>query len=200
MKIGAVILAAGGSTRLGSPKQLLEYGGQTLVRRAVRAAWEAGCRPVVAVLGAASDRVEDALAGSDAWITINPAWELGMGLSVKFGVETLDIDGAGRADAALLMVCDQPLIGQCSLEKLCEAFRQAAEPDAAVIAAAYHGTVGVPAIFGRAHFPELCNLPHDSGAKPVLMRHRASVVEVPLPEAAIDIDTREQYERLTTSI
>ena len=176
---------------MGSPKQLLEYGGRTLVRRAVQAASDAGCCPVVAVLGASSARVELALAGSGAWIVLNPMWELGMGLSVKLGIETLTVD----VDAALLMLCDQPLVGPEALGRLCDVFRQAGRPDA-IAAAAYHGTVGVPAIFGRAHFPELCALPDESGAKPVLGRHRASVVEVPMPEAATDIDTREQYDLL----
>ena len=130
------------------------------LRRAVAAATAAGCRPVVAVLGAESARVEDALAGSGARITLNPAWKLGMGLSVRFGIETLDtID----VDAALLMVCDQPLVGPEALGRLCAAFRQAVDRPGAIAAAAYGGTVGVPAVFGRAHFPELCALPHGVG-------------------------------------
>lgn len=195
MNVGAVVLAAGGSTRLGSPKQLLEYGGRSLLRRAVEAALEAGCRPVVVVLGSGADLLKDQLAGLDVQGVVNPAWGNGMGTSVRLGVETLDAL-APEADAVLLTLCDQPLVGPEALAQLLDAYRRSGSLGS-IAAAEYNGIIGVPVILGRAHFGELLALPDDAGAKPVLRRHRESVIEVPMPEAATDIDTQEQYARLS---
>ena len=190
MNIGVILLAAGGSTRLGSPKQLLVYRGKTLLRHAAEAALATGGRPVAAVLGFGAERLRAELAGLDVRPVDNPDWHRGMGTSVRRGVAALDAD----ADGALLMLCDQPLVTAEKLAMLVAAFRQNA--GAGIVAAAYHGTVGVPVLFSRAYFDELRALPDDAGAKPILRRHRDAVLPVPLPEAAVDIDTREQYERL----
>ena len=113
-----------------------------------------------------------------------------MGTSIRRGLETLETL-APAVDGALLMLCDQPLIGSEALRSLITAC-----PSGGITAAAYHGTVGVPAVFGREFFDELRGLPAEVGAKPILQRHAAAVLEVALPEAATDIDTRTQYETL----
>ena len=190
MNIGVILLAAGGSTRLGSPKQLLIYQGRTLLRHAAETALATGCRPVVAVLGAGAERLRAELAGLDVRLVDNPGWTRGMGTSVRLGMAALDADTTG----VLLMLCDQPLVTAENLSTLVTAFRQ--NPETKIVAAAYHDTVGVPVLFSRAYFDELHALPDDAGAKPILQRHRGAVFPVPLPEAAVDIDTREQYERL----
>ena len=185
--IGVILLAAGGSTRLGSPKQLLTYQGKTLLRHAAETALATGCRPVVAVLGSSAERLRVELAGLDVRLVDNSAWTRGMGTSVRLGVAALDTDAAG----VLLMLCDQPLIAAEHLARLIAAFRQNA--GMGIVAAAYHDTVGVPVLFARTYFDELRTLPDGAGAKPILQRHRDAVLPVPLPEAAVDIDTREQY-------
>ena len=190
MTVACILLAAGGSTRLGSPKQLLEYGGRTLLRRAAEPALDTACRPVVVVLGAGAQRLRSELAGLDVRIVENPAWERGMGGSVRMGMAALD--GTAEIDAVLLTLCDQPLIGSAALRRLIDAWRDGRPRSLA--AADYRGTVGVPAVFGREHFAELAALPDAVGARPVLQRHAGSVIAVPMPEAAFDIDTREQYE------
>ena len=96
----------------------------------------------------------------------------------------------------LLTLCDQPLIGSEALERLIGAWREGRP--CSLAAAGYHGTVGVPAVFGREHFAELAALPDAVGAKPILQRHAANVIAVPMPEAATDIDTREQYETIVS--
>ncbi len=195
MKAACILLAAGGSTRLGSPKQLLAYGGRTLLRRAVEAALSTVCRPVVVVLGSGAETLRAELAGLDVRTVENPAWERGMGGSVRLGIAALE--DAAQIDAVLLTLCDQPLIGPDALERLLAAWRDG-QP-CSLAAAAYDGTLGVPAVFGREHFAELAALPDASGAKPVLQRHARRIIAVPMPEAGIDIDTREQYERLSPS-
>ena len=188
-----MILAAGGSARLGSPKQLLEYGGRTLLRRATETVLAIHCRPAVVVLGAGADRLRAELTGLDVRTAYNPDWARGLGGSVRLGMTALADDA--EIEAVLLTLCDQPLIEPATLGRLLHAWRDNHPPS--IVAAAYHDTVGVPAVFGREHFAELAALPDAAGAKPLLQRHAARVVAVPMPEAAVDIDTREQYERLT---
>lgn len=197
MKVGAILLAAGGSTRLGSPKQLLRFGGASLLRHAASAAM-IDCAPVVVVLGSGADEQADELWGLSVHPVTNPDWRKGMGTSVRRGMTALDTLAPG-ADGVLLTLCDQPLVWAGALMKLLDAFRRADSADA-MVAAAYNGTVGVPAVFGRAHFDALRTLPDDTGAKSLLMKHRASIIEVPLPEAALDIDTREQYARFLATL
>ena len=196
MKIGAIILAAGGSTRLGSPKQLLQYAGDALVSRAAHAALRAECRPVVVVLGSSAEAVRAVLARMEVETVTNPHWRLGMGTSIRLGLSALTGADA-EIEAALLLVCDQPLVGADDLGRLIAAF-EAAPAGKSMIAAKYNGTVGVPALFGRAHFGALLVLPDDGGAKRVLLAEPESVIEVPMPNGAMDIDTREQYEALRT--
>ena len=148
----------------------------------------AGCRPVVVVLGASAGRLTGELAGLDVSTVINSAWERGMGTSVRLGLSALS-PGPG-VDAVLLTLCDQPLIGPDALKRLTASTHS-------IAAAEYNGTLGVPAVFGREYFAELAALPDAAGAKPILQRHAARLTVVPMPEAATDIDTREQYERIT---
>ena len=191
-----VLLAAGGSTRLGSPKQLLTYGGLSLLRRAAQTALATRCRPVVVVLGSNADPITAELTHLPVQILPNPTWSQGMGGSIRLGV-TAALATSPTPDAILLTLCDQPLILPESLERLLAAFDAAHRPDA-IIAAAYHDTVGVPVLFGPAYFDALLTLSPDAGAKRLLQQHAAHVIPIPLPEAAVDIDTREQYDHLTT--
>jgi molybdenum cofactor cytidylyltransferase len=194
VKIGAIILAAGASTRLGSPKQLLSYGGNALLRRAAQAALSASCRPVVVVLGSGAGQVRAALAELDVEIVVNASWQQGMGTSIRLGISQLE-GSALTPEAALLMVCDQPFVDDVELARLIHAFERAST-ETALAAAHYNATAGVPAIFGRAHFGALRALPDDAGAKRVLLAHGEAVIAVEMPCAAVDIDTWEQYERL----
>ena len=192
MSVAGILLAAGGSTRLGSPKQLLIYEGRTLLRRAAETLLAAGCRPVVVVLGGSVERLTPELAGLDVSTVVNAGWERGMGSSLRVALAALS--PGPEIEAVLLTLCDQPLIKPETLECLLAAWRDA--PGRSIAAAEYDGTLGVPAIFGREHFTELATLPDAAGAKPILQRHAAQVVAVSMPEATIDIDTREQYEQI----
>lgn len=199
MRVASILLAAGGSTRLGSPKQLLEFQGRTLLRRAAETMLATACAPVVAVLGAGAESLRRELAGLAVEIVENPHWERGMGTSVRLGIERLlDREDTGQISevaGVLLTLCDQPLVGPESLRTMVDAFQAGGRRDR-IVAAAYNGTTGVPALFGRAFFDELRALPDAMGAKSVLQRHAASVVEIVMPAAAMDIDTRAQYEQL----
>lgn len=186
----AVILAAGQSSRMGEPKQLVELEGRTLLRRAVATAIASSCRPVMVVLGAAAARMQRELAGFDARVVENPGWLEGIGSSVRCG-----IDAARRertVDSALLLLCDQPLVTAQLIDQLVAAHR---DRGARIVACEYAGTVGVPALFSRDLFDELLALRADAGAKQVIARHGADVVRVPFPGAALDLDTPEDLAR-----
>jgi molybdenum cofactor cytidylyltransferase len=184
-----IILAAGGSTRLGTPKQLLKYRGKTIIRRAAETALATPFRPVIAVLGAEAARVKEELAGLEVLTVENPAWPSGMGSSIRAGMALLP-----DVDAVLLTLCDQPLLQPAHLEMLAAAYI-GGQP-CSIAAASYEGVAGVPALFSRAHFGELCALADGEGAKRLLVTHASRLITIPLPAAAIDVDTREQYEAL----
>ena len=189
--VGTVILAAGASTRFGSPKQLLVYDGDPLVRRAAKAALAAGTSPVMVVLGANASIVAREISNLPGVRTIvNEHWQSGLASSLATGVRSL-METAG-CDAVLVMLADQPGVDAKALKKLIAAF----DDKNRIIAASYLDTVGVPAIFGCEHADELMRMTGDRGAAQWLRDHRAQVTTVPLPEAALDIDSPRDAEQL----
>ena len=181
MKTGAVVLAAGGSTRLGQPKQLVPYAGQTLVRRAASAALDAGCAPVVVVVGAEREKVISALRDLAVTVVPNDDWPRGLGTSVRAGVARLQ-----ECEALILLVCDQPKVDAGLLRKLIARQAETGQP---MIASRYAGTQGVPALFTRACFSRLLALDDETGAKALLLARPGDVAEVPFEAGALDIDT-----------
>ena len=189
-RVAAVILAAGASTRLGEPKQLIEIGGLPLVRKAAMSALEAGALPVVVVLGAENDQILPALEGLDNLrIALNSRWRTGMASSVAAGLSALAEDA--DVDGAMLVLADQPFVDAHILRNLISAFGEAR-----IVASAYSNTVGVPAVIGREFFPELMELQGDRGAGPWLRARSADVTGIPLPVSPLDIDTRDDVELL----
>jgi molybdenum cofactor cytidylyltransferase len=193
--IGAVILAAGKSSRLGQPKQLLQFRGKTLVRRTVNAAREAGCSPIVVVIGSDKDKVARELEQTNAVIVENVNWSNGMGTSIRSAVQHL-IDTAPNVDAIALLVCDQPLVDSHTIEQL---IALGGKTKKAIVASSYAGTLGVPALFDRSCADELLRLDDGSGAKPIIFSNCDRVAEFPFPEGQIDIDMAADYERLRLS-
>ncbi len=173
----AVVLAAGASTRLGEPKQLVMLAGETLLERAVRTAREAGCQPIVVVLGASYGEVLAGTYGTlgDAIPVINDKWQKGMATSIGLGVRTLGLV-AKEAEGVVLMTCDQPAV---TVEHL-RALMAAGE----VTASAYAGRRGVPAYFPAATFGELMKLTGDAGARELL--REAPAIE--LAGGELDVD------------
>jgi molybdenum cofactor cytidylyltransferase len=180
-RIGAVILAAGASARLGQPKQLLRLNGEVLLRRIARFAIEARCAPVVVVLGAVLDPCRDVLRDLDTRTVVNNRWPEGIGSSISVGVTALV---EADVDSALLAVCDQPRISADALRRLIES-----HPGHGITAARYAATLGTPAIFSRHYFPLLCELSGEIGAKRLIHQHESEVTPLDLPEAETDIDS-----------
>jgi CTP:molybdopterin cytidylyltransferase MocA len=180
--IAAVVLAAGASTRLGEPKQLIEIGGETLLERAIRVAREAGCTPIVVVLGAAYIDILALTRLGDAVPVINDKWMEGMASSIRLGIRTLRFIGKD-AEGALLMTCDQPAVTVEHLRLLM--MKQEAK------ASRYAGRKGVPAYFPMKYFSKLMELAGDVGARALLAESRSEE----MANGELDIDTPEDLAR-----
>jgi len=183
--IGAIILAAGGSSRFGQAKQLLSWEGESLVRRAVRSATEAGCVSVTVVAGEARDGIENELRGTSAVIVENPEWRRGLGTSIRCGLRHL-LGSHPELDAVVLLVCDQPFVDANVIQSLTAQRENSRKP---IVACSYAGTLGVPALFDRACFEALLALADDSGAKALIESRSADVAQIEFEKGALDIDT-----------
>lgn len=189
--MGLVVLAAGNSSRLGEPKQLLRYQNRTLLAHAIQAGMDAGCSPLVVVLGYAAERMRPEIEKFPAEIAINEKWETGMGSSLRRGIESLEKDDL--VEAALVTLCDQPKVDGMALKRLLTAWGERKEQ---MVAARYGETFGVPAVFPRKYFSALKQLPQSVGAKQLLRGDAGEVFGVELEGAAVDIDTRADLEQL----
>jgi molybdenum cofactor cytidylyltransferase len=187
-----VVLAAGASTRFGSPKQLVRLNGRPLLHLAVSRAVEVGGQAVTVVLGANAADLAPLLRHTPAAVIVNREWAEGMGSSVRAGVSRVP----PTADAVLLMLADQPAVTAEDLRRLVGTWRR--QPQS-IVAAHYDGITGVPAIFPREDFRALTALRGDAGARALLKRGGERVVRVPLQAAAIDIDTPEDLLKLQNS-
>jgi molybdenum cofactor cytidylyltransferase len=188
-KVGILVLAAGGSTRMGRPKQLLPFHGKSLVRHATETALAVG-RPVVVVVGAEAETVSAEIRELPVGVVVNANWASGMGSSIRAGVHAL-IEIEPNLEAVLITLCDQPRISVSVLRELIESHHGTGK---SLCAVRFADTVGPPALLGREFFAELLALPNAQGAKQILMRHMERLHCIPCPEAADDIDTPLDYE------
>ena len=190
-KIGLIILAAGSSSRMkGEPKQMLKFQGKTLLRRAAETALRAEFSPTVVVLGANQEKLRAEIENLPLTIAVNENWQSGMSSSIKTGVSALLKE---NPDAAVVMLCDQPLVTTEVLQRLRAAFIKTKKP---IAASRYENTIGVPALFASEIFDELLNLQNDEGAKKIIMQNESRVAPVAAPEAAFDVDTLQDFEEL----
>lgn len=194
-RFGAIVLAAGGSTRMGRPKQTLRFRGETLIRRAALAALGAGCRPVVVVTGAHAEPVREELFGLDVREVWNESWATGMASSVRAGLAAL-LEADADASAVVLLLCDQPYVTAEHVASLVAAHRDTGR---AVVASEYGEDYGVPSLFARALFEELARLEGGAGAKQIIKRHAHETHLLPFPEGAFDVDTPDDFTRLTST-
>ncbi|MDD1612464.1 MAG: nucleotidyltransferase family protein [Methylococcaceae bacterium] len=186
----ALILAAGGSRRMGSPKQLLRWKGRTLLERAIDSAHRVLPERVIVVLGAHAEMIRDATDLASVNTIQNPAWQEGIASSIRTGVNALP----ASAEAALILLGDQPLVDAPHLAAMLNAWWN--EPDR-IVASQYDLSCGVPALFPAAYFDRLRILTGDKGAKPLLIEFDRNLWKIPFARAELDIDTRSDFERLT---
>ena len=192
--VGAIILAAGGSSRFGQAKQLLSYHGESLVRRALRIAVEAGCACVTVVVGDARDRIETELRETSAVIVENPEWQQGLGTSIRCGLRHL-LSSQPELNAVVLLACDQPFVDASVVTSLIAQRKNSRKP---IVASSYANTLGIPALFHRSCFEALLALPDNSGAKALIESRSADVAQIEFEKGAIDIDTPTDFEQIKT--
>jgi molybdenum cofactor cytidylyltransferase len=188
--IAALVLAAGRSRRMGTPKLLLRLGGRSLLARVIAAARASRCDEVLVVLGEMADRVGREAAVPGVRTVFNPRYREGMGTSVAAGIGAL---GAG-CEAAVVLLGDQPCVGAGEINALIDVYRTTGKP---IVASRYGGVVGAPTLIARPLFTEAAGLAGDVGGRPLIQRHPDLVAAVDLPEAASwDVDTPGEFERL----
>lgn len=193
MSVAAIILAAGASSRLGEPKQLLRFHGETLLARSMRLATEASVTPVFAVLGAHSQLITASVGFNSAIPILNPQWESGIASSLCAGMDALNTHNP-ESEGVLLMTCDQPYLSSTHLRRLLYRFQT--HQAQRIVASAYAETVGTPAIFPNAMFDRIRSLRGDRGARVVLLEEQGSLVRVTLECGEVDIDLPEDKAKL----
>jgi molybdenum cofactor cytidylyltransferase len=192
---GIIILAAGASTRLGKPKQLLLYKGKSLLQHTVDIALDAAIGPVIAVAGYNADLITQEVRDKPVSIAINEKWQSGMASSIVCGLEFL-LSTYPEADGVIVMMSDQPFVSTALLQDLINTQRQTAKP---MVAGSYNETIGVPALFHKTIFPQLLQMTGDAGARKILQRQLLNVAIISFAKGNIDIDTAGDYNQLLQS-
>ncbi|MES3019604.1 MAG: nucleotidyltransferase family protein [Bacteroidota bacterium] len=187
-----LILAAGKSSRLGRPKQLLSYRGKNLLQHSIDSAKQAGSNKVIVVLGSSKDIIQNKIEIDGIEIAENPDFESGISSSIKAGINALKKTAPG-VDALILMVCDQPFAKTEILTSLVHKQKQTGK---AIVGCIYENTKGTPALFHSSIFPELLSLEGDTGAKKLFDEYHDAASFVSFRDGGIDIDTSEDYQNL----
>lgn len=190
--IGVVILAAGQSSRLGKPKQLLTLNGLTLLEKAASAALDLNSSPVLVVLGAYADDIKSNVQLQGVDIVVNEGWKEGMASSLRIGIEYMQQNHA-HVDGILFLVCDQPYLHSALLKDLVALQK---EKDLPIAASSYGGKIGTPALFHQSTFSSLMLLKGDTGARKLLDERMNDVAVLHFEKGVYDIDTVEDYEQL----
>lgn len=190
---GILILAAGASSRLGRPKQLLTYKGSTLLSHSVKVALSSKADPIIVVVGAHSEQLKEEINFGEVLLVDNPEWKEGMASSIRCGIQFLK-NKFPELEGAIVMMCDQPGVTKFVLDNLILAHEASGKP---IVASGYANTFGPPVLFHKVYFETLMELKNDVGARGVIGENSAAVEIVPFAEGNFDIDTEEDYEKLT---
>jgi molybdenum cofactor cytidylyltransferase len=191
--VGIIILAAGSSSRLGQPKQFLNYKGKTLLGHAIETAQAARGNPILVVTGALHDELFKECNSLQVSIAHNVNWQQGMSTSIHTGLRAL-VRAQPEVKGALVMVCDQPLITTEHLNNLLDIF--AHHRYQGIVATAWANVIGSPAVFSRDVFDQLYQIKGDKGARELFDASGQKLATVPFKPAATDVDTMEDYEKL----
>jgi molybdenum cofactor cytidylyltransferase len=189
---GTILLAAGNSSRLGRPKQLLTYKSKSFLKHMVSVIREAKPDAVVVVSGANSSAIIHELDSENIVIVYNGDWAEGIASSIRTGIRSLQ-KNYPNCDGALIMVVDQPYITSSLLADLINIQKESGKPMAACN---YDNITGTPALFHQSLFPELLNLSGDKGAGKILQQRPGEVATIHFPMGRFDIDTEEDYKAL----
>ena len=189
---GIILLAAGSSSRLGRPKQLLKYNSHTLLQHSLQIAIASNAHNIVVVLGAHAENIKEDIDHQNIHIAINSSWQEGMASSIHCGIKAM-AEISPSVEGIIIMVCDQPHTSTILLNKLLDTYQQTKKE---IVASGYENIIGTPVYFHRSLFPELLQLAGDKGARNLIRRYADKVEVVPFPEGKIDIDTELDYREL----
>ncbi|MCC5668715.1 nucleotidyltransferase family protein [Nostoc sp. CHAB 5784] len=189
-QIGLLLLAAGASRRMGTPKQLLPIQGRSLLRHLAAISIASLCNPVIVVLGASVHQTRPEIEDLPLQVVENQHWQSGMGTSISAGLAAL-LEQKPALNAVLILVCDQPFVSTALINQLVVAYQST---DYQIVATTYLETVGVPALFSDRYFSELLSLNSDTGARQIIQQHLNETYTLAFPKGAIDLDTPDQYQ------
>ncbi|MDW3647451.1 MAG: nucleotidyltransferase family protein [Bacteroidia bacterium] len=190
MKISAIILAAGSSSRLGRAKQLLKYKNKSFIQQLIDKLEKAGISKPITVLGARFEKISQHIKDTqiNTRIVENPKWKEGMSSSLIAGINSLEKE----VDGVLICLSDQPLIPLSHYQQLLDSFKE----NQKLITSLYQKSVGVPAVIPQIYFQEILQLEGKAGAKYILKKYQKESILIPCEEAGWDVDTDEDYRRI----
>jgi len=189
--ITLILLAAGKSSRLGSPKQLLMYKGKNLMQHSIDMTVTLGL-DIVLVLGAFRDQILEQVNTFDAKIIENEEWNEGLSSSIRKGLEGV-LSSNPDTEAVILVLCDQPFLSAEILKQILEKYHDTGLP---IVHCRYGEASGPPTLFHRSMFPYLMELKGSQGAKKVVKTYPDKVALVDFADGKWDIDTMEDYQHL----
>ena len=191
-EIPVLLLAAGGSSRMEQPKQLLPWGNRTLIEHQIQTLLDTG-NPINVVIGSNSNLVIPVIEKYPANIFTNTDWQSGMGSSISLGINQI-IQKFPKAKGVLITLLDQPMITTSYIEKMLGVFK--ADSQQIIVSQSASGWTGVPVLFDQCYFNELTELSNDEGAKKVIKRHDEDVIFLDGGDLLDDMDTPETYQQL----
>jgi molybdenum cofactor cytidylyltransferase len=191
MNLSAIILSAGSSSRMGTPKALLNIGNTTFIQHIIETVESVGLTNNVVVLGFESQTIRETLPSFSGTIIVNEAWEQGQLSSIIAGLDVLD---QINCDGVLICPVDHPIISTALIKKLIESFQQSHKK---IVIPTYHGRRGHPIIISSELFTEINNASLNVGLREVVRAHKDDICEVPTEEEGviINIDTPEDYQK-----
>ncbi len=189
-KTGIIILAAGNSTRMGEPKQLMMYKNKTLLQHIIGEAKNTNLEPVICVTGYQSDPITESVSRLGISIVYNEQWREGMGSGISVGIKQLLLSDV---DSVILAVSDQPHVSSDLFRTMLE---MKVKSGKGIIACSYAGTLGTPVLFDKDYFNQLNSLNGNQGAKNIVNMHLSDVCPVEFENGSVDIDTKQDYEKL----
>ncbi len=196
MNTAIIILAAGASSRMGMPKQLLMHEGKTLIKRVAEMALDTPCHPIVVVLGACKEEIRKEIKKIPLTIIENPNWEDGMSSSIKMGLVGAYMTQKD-IDAVIFLTVDMPFVSINLINKMIIEANQS--PDSQIVACNYEKNIGIPVLFKRSLFNDLLELKGDEGAKKIVTKNKDKTTLIDFPEGKFDLDTIDEYWNFVTT-
>ena len=196
MNTAIIILAAGASSRMGAPKQLLLVDGKTLIKRICDTAMDTPCHPIVTVLGANRNLIRKETERMPITVIDNPQWENGMSSSIKMGLAGAYMTEKA-IEAAIFLTVDMPYVSVELINKMIE--KAESDEKIEIVACKYNSQMGIPVLFKRSLFTDLLELTGDEGAKKVVIKNKDKTAFIDFPEGKLDLDTIDEYRNFVSN-